>query len=210
LQIISKHHVIELLSSAFSESEMTQSILRSSKRNHFYNLFNFVFIYASQVGKIFVSEKRTNVLVYFQKSKQRFNIKSLAALSKFLLYSFSWNRIFESWKIFRNISKSREQIAKENGDRDYIYVWFLAKGEETKGYAGLHEIMNHLKDASIKNQLPIYLETTNQRAIPVYRRAGFQFVCDKVIGDHRVWFGKYDFESRLYGMPECRAKAYRF
>jgi len=197
MQYISKQQTIDILSGAFTQNRTAKATLKSEEDQHFYNLFNFVYEYAKGVGEIFVSEDKTNVMIYFQKRRLRLNFHSLFLLGRLILFSVNWHKMYQHIKVLNRISKIRKLMIQENNYNDFIHVWFLAKGHNTKGYAGLHQIMTHLKRESLEKRIPVFLETTNERLIPIYNRAGFCFYHDEKIRDQTIWFGKFNSVEQL-------------
>ena len=80
----------------------------------------------------------------------------------------------------------------KKGDRDYFYVWFLAQIKEEKGLTELVEAKNYILSKAIEFNLPIYIETTEERLLLMYRRIGFVFY-DTYLNSKtglKVWFGR--------------------
>jgi len=181
-----------MLVDSFSKNERMRSILRSTHRLHLSYFFNYVYVLASQVGKIFICSKQSTAMIYFSKSQKRHDFYSLIAFIKMLLFSISWSHINQTLQTNKTISNIRNRAAQSNNDSDYIYVWFLAGFRKSKGISGLREVMTHLKKLNLKKRLPIYIETTVPRMVAIYQRAGFKFYQKKKIGNQIVWFAKYN------------------
>lgn len=192
VQTNQKQLVINMLIRSFQTSDRILSLSRSSHRKHLETFFNYTYVFARQIGHVFVSPSKNNVILYFQKSKKQHTILSLIALLRLILFGISWRKMLQIIKTQKTINSIRNTAAKTMGDSDYIYIWFLARGEKAGGFLELLEPMKHLKIQSKKLKLPLYLETTVPRMVPIYQKAGYQFYNSTTINDLTIWFGKND------------------
>ena len=80
-------------------------------------------------------------------------------------------------------------------DKDFIYVWFYGVIEEGKGRGAAKELKNILFNKAIKENLPIYLETTERINRLVYERYGFEVyhTWKKEEDDITIWFMRKSF-----------------
>lgn len=183
--------IIDMLVNSFSKNERIASILRSSQPKHLRKLFNYVYRIVDHIGEVYISPQASNVILYFQNSKKSQSLQSLVALLQLLL-SINWKKIKATLYINKSIKSIRERAAKASNIQDYIYIWFLASADKSGGYAGLLHIKNHIREISQKSRLPIFIETTVPRMVPIYQKAGFMFYETKKVGTLNVWFAKYD------------------
>lgn len=194
--VIQKRQVVEMLMTSFAGNVRMLSMLRSSHQKHLNIFFDYIYVFVDQIGQIFISGKKSTVLLYFQKSKQKHNAKTYSALLRLFFFSISWKNILQTLTVNRAIAQTRTCEAMASGDRDYLYVWFLAGRDHSAGYRGLYEAMKHLKKVSLEAQLSVYIETTVPRMLPIYRRAGFRFYKEAVCGNQLVWFAKYQNDEK--------------
>jgi len=191
VQTIQKQQVISMLKSSFAQSDRIRSMLRSSNEKHLQIFFDYIYVLVEQVGSIFVSDNQSTVLLYFQKSQQLHNWKTIKAVLRVLLLSLSWKKLKQTITINKAVKRVRRAAVERADEKDYLYVWFLAGREMKSNYAGLYEAMEHLKIESLFSNLPIYIETTVPRMLAIYKRAGFKFYAEENYGDQIIWFGKY-------------------
>jgi len=170
VQAIQKNQVLDLLTTSFADNKRMLALLRSTHHKHLQIFFSYIYTLVEQCGEIFISTKASTVLLYFQHSKQRHSFKSILALSRFLLFSFSWKNLGKTRRINKVIKQTRNAYAASFGDEDFLYVWFVE---------------------SLFSSLPIYIETTVPRMVAIYERAGFSFYAKEKCGNQIVWFGKY-------------------
>lgn len=193
--LIQKTGIIDILISSFSHNERILSMLGPSKERALYWFFNYVYEVVQSVGDFFVTKCGSNVILYYQNSRKKHNLKSTLALFRLVLNS----NIYKLWATMsfnKQVGKIRNQEARSNSESDFIYVWFLAGNNSSEGYVGLTDIKEYISNLSTTARLSIYMETTIPRMLPIYRRAGFEFYNKEVINNTTIWFGKYNYNGK--------------
>ncbi len=186
-----KKMVIDMLIQSFAHNDRISTMLKSRHPRHLKAFFEYIYELIERRGRFFLSDNYSTLLLYYQKSQQKPSIGKTLANLKLLIHHLSWNRLWQTVRLSNRIKTIREAEAQKIGDQDYIYVWFLAGKENKHNYAGLYESMEHLKVESIMQGLPIYIETTVPRMVPIYERAGFKCYKQAGLGGQQIWFLKY-------------------
>ena len=135
----------------------------------------YIYFMVKKFGGIFISKNKSTYLLYYRKSERYSTFRDHL---HYLYMAFFVIGIRRLPKIFRREKRNqliRSKEIKKNKDQDYLYVWLFAQRKEEKSIEGLLEAKNHIIQESITMNLPIYMETSNQRLVPMYKRAGFHF-----------------------------------
>ena len=189
--------IIESLGNAFQHTDRMRTLI-NKKGTAFKSGVNvvvsYIYFMVKKMGGIFISNNKATYLLYYQNSQHYSSVRDFL---HYIYMAFSVVGIQRLWKNFTREKTNKairfEQIQKNN-HQDYLYVWMLAQRKEEKSIAGLLEAKQHIIDEASKLNLPIYMETTDQRLVPLYERAGFRFYQsrkDETTG-LTFWFGIFE------------------
>lgn len=186
---------IERISNAFLSNARMQAL--SSKQGKLLKrdvrkIIRYAYDAVKKCNGIIHDKAGHSFLLYYQ--KRRFYL-SPRDMWRYALIAWSVvgiQRIWPNWRREQIIRKIREQAQRRFMDRDYLYVWFLAQ-QGTTDLTGLVTIKKRLIAVSQRRRLPIYMETTEERLVQIYRRIGFQFYqqLDEKSTHLKIWFGRY-------------------
>lgn len=187
---------INELSVAFQDNNRMRVLIGEKCQNYSRSIrmvISYCFFMVKKLGGIFTSKDKSTFLLFYRKSKYYSSIKDYL---HYLYLAFFVVRIHRLVRIFKReklIRKIRALQMRKRGDVDYLYVWFLAQSKSYKKIDGLVEAKNYILYNSKKLNLPIYIETTEQRLVRIYERIGFRFYdCLEEPRTHlKVWFGRY-------------------
>lgn len=192
----SDHQVIAALCSAFyNNSRMHMLIGRvNTFPQRLETVIRYCFYLTKKIGGIVTSQCRNTHLIYYQKSKM---YHSIGDTIRYLLVAFFAIRPTRVWSVFKReqrVKTIRNNEIKRMNERDYLYVWFLAQRKNYNRIDGLVEVKNHLIKVAKQLKLPIYMETTEKRLLPMYERTGFKFYTSMQLTEKGtiLWFGRYD------------------
>lgn len=196
VKITSDYQIIETLCSAFKDNRRMQLLIGrvNTFPQRLQTIVTYCFYLAKKIGGIVSSTCRNTHLVYYQKSKM---YHSIGDSLRYLLVALFAIRLTRLWTVFKREQRvksiRKREISKQN-ERDYLYVWFLAQKKNYKRLDGLVEVKNHLIAEAKMLMLPIYMETTEHRLLPLYERVGFQFYHSLQLSENgmTIWFGRYD------------------
>ncbi|MGB0839926.1 MAG: hypothetical protein ACPGXL_07290 [Chitinophagales bacterium] len=188
--------IINLLATAFQNNER-MSVLLGKSRDDFFKKVTHVISYSyfmvKKIGGIFISKDRNTYLLYYRKSQFYFSLKDCF---NYLYLAFGTIGIKRLKKVYlreKNVKNTRQKEIQKRGDKDYLYVWFLAQRKEHQGLKGLVEAKRFIIQRAKTLDLPIYMETTEKRLVRLYERMGFKFYETQIEEESGlcVWFGRY-------------------
>jgi len=188
--------IIKRTSKAYLQTQRMQT-LTGKKGNDLYTAIEIIVSYpyfmVKKMGGIFISKNNATLMLYYQKSKYYSSFRDYLHYLYLAFFAIGILRLKKNYLREKKNKSIRNHQIKKKGDSDYLYVWMLAQKEEEKSNVGLLEAKNHILQKSITLNLPIYMETTEERLIPLYKRAGFHFYNSRKdeISGLTFWFGRF-------------------
>ncbi len=187
--------VIDHLCEAFQNNKRTRALI--GNRNIVFQeglraILAYCYFMVKKLNGIFISSNRSTYLLYYKKSNFYSTFSDRLHYLYMALFVIGIRRLPKVYRREKLIRKIRQKAIHQNGDSDYWYVWFLAQNKNEKSIKGLVEAKKHIQQLIQKSDLPIYMETTEERLLTMYQRVGFQFYDfkkDEKI-DLKIWFGR--------------------
>jgi hypothetical protein len=165
-----KAAVVSLLSHAFEGNKSVNYIVRQDNKRsaRLRALMEYSFLTCLDFGKVFLSEDgRCCALVLFPDRKRT----SFRPLWRDIKLIFSVTGVCSVFKVLRRESLIKKQYPA--GLKMY-YIWFIGCDPAFQGRGlGTTMLCLLLSDAQRMNR-PVYLETSTERNIPWYQRAGLE------------------------------------
>jgi len=164
-----KDLIVKILTSAFLENKSVNYIIRQDKfrEKRIKALMEYSFDSCDLFGEIYLSEDRKACALVSFPDRKKIGLKSILLDMKLILRSTG----------VANISKvlTREKLISKNypGSRIY-YLWFIgvAPENQNRGF-GKKLLAEIIADASRVSRT-IYLETSTEKNLPWYEKAGFE------------------------------------
>lgn len=188
--------IIQFLSEAFQNNKRMR-ILLGRKGNSFSHkiqiIISFCYFMVKKWGGIFYSKNQSTFLLFYRNSEHYFSLKNRIHYLYLAFFVIGIHRLPSIIRREKWIRKTRQLQLSKTSDNDFIYVWFLGQRKDYKKIDGLLEAKNYILQQARILQLPIYMETTDERLLIMYRRAGFKFydcLKDEETG-MKIWFGRY-------------------
>lgn len=186
--------IINLLVDAFQDNQRIQSILRIPNRKNLSAFFSYCYHYTKEVGHIYYSKEGNTAILYIQNSKKKALYFFHMWMMKLIVFSFNWSKLISTMRTNRVVNKIRANAAKQFGEHDFLYVWFMGgknhNANNLSGMKGMLKVKDKILLESKKRNLPIYIETTIDRMVPIYESHGFKFYHKETIGDITIHFAK--------------------
>ncbi len=188
--------IIKILCSAFEGNQRIQSLVKKDTQDFkqaLNILISYCYFMVKKVGGISTSSDNDACLLYYINSKKYMNLRDYLHYAYLAIKVIGFTRLKKVYQREKFIKSIRKKDQIKNSYSDHIYVWFLAQKKSNKDIKGLIELKRFITKKADELQLPIYMETTDPRLVPLYERMGFQFyTChqDELAGVN-VWFGKY-------------------
>ena len=187
--------IIRAVAQAFSSNDRMKFLIgkRCEKFTHQIKVvIAFCYFMVKKLGGIFYSQDRSTFLFYYRKTEYYFSWRDIF---RYLYLAFSVIGITRIGKILRRekmVKQTRTEQINRCGDKDYLYVWFLAQTENCNQLNGLFEAKTFILKKAAELNLSIYIETTEERLLKIYERMGFQFYDYKKDeeADLEIWFAR--------------------
>lgn len=188
--------IINNLVEAFQNNDRMRVTLGNRNANFLQKInqiISYSYFMVKKIGGLFISKDQHTYLLYYTKSKFYFSLKDYFNYVYLALVTIGIKQLKTVYLREQNIKNIRQKEIEIQGDKDYLYVWYLAQKKEHKSLKGLMEAKSFIIENALKLNLPIYIETTEKRLVPIYERAGFQFYDCMIEEDTAlcVWFGRY-------------------
>lgn len=186
---------IDILCQAFASNQRMQVLIKAQGKRFSFLLrllMTYCYLIVRKLEGVFISKNQATILLYYQKSKHFFSFQDGLRYLYIAIFVIGWNRLWRVLKREKLIKKIRQAAIEKHQDQDYLYVWFLAQKKDHEGLRDLVEAKKHLFAQASRQNLPIYMETTEERLVPIYQRMGFEFYEfkeEKKTG-LIIWFGR--------------------
>lgn len=158
--------VHEILRETFAENKSVGWAVRW-RGEHIDTLLDYSLGMAERFGAFYLDASRNTAVVYLLPNQKR----------------PTWNELVASMRLLRatGLKRSLELLKRERYihdlhpiDHDYIYLWFLGVRKSAQRQGLGSKALEQLKAFSDQRGWPIYLETSTERNLDFYGRAGFE------------------------------------
>lgn len=188
--------IINNLADAFRDNDRMK-VLLGKKGNNFFkkmlHIISYSYFMVKKIGGLFMSKDQNTYLLFYTKSKFYFSLRDALNYVFIAFYAVGIKRLKKVYLREKRIKSIRQKEIKNQKDKDYLYVWFIAQKKGHQSLEGPMEAKKFLFKKAKTLHLPIYMETTEKRLVHIYERLGFKFYdCLKEQGTGlSVWFGRY-------------------
>ncbi len=135
-------------------------------------LLEFAYEITSRMGEIWMSDDENAVSFMFYWHKRKSTPYTLWLHVKLAFQVVGLKRTLEILRRERYIQHQRPQ------NEPYIYLWFTASHASLNGLKSMRDLKNGLFKKGYEENLPIYTETTVEKALVSYIRYGFRLFHD--------------------------------
>lgn len=187
--------VVALLCQAFSDNIRLRRLLDAASPQYPQKLetfFQYYYRLAARSEGVYLNPSQTTVLLFYRKKYFFRRPKDI------LIFIYLLSKVFDVTKASsliyqeRLISRIRRAHIRQQGDIDFLYIWFLAQKPDYKGISGLVEAKTYIISQAKRLQIPMYLEATSPTMVKVYQRMGVHFYHTHVFpGAFTIWFGRF-------------------
>jgi len=186
--------IIDHISEAFEDNDRMKALIgkEGNIKKYIRSVISFSYHVVKKNEGIFSSKNESTYLLYYRQNEHYFSFRNLMDYLYLAFFVVGFRRIPSVIKREKQIKKTRQLQIQKSGDNDFLYVWFLAQKKDHNGLMGLVEAKNFILQKGKELNLPIYMETTDERLLKMYQRAGFEFynsITDDISG-MKVWFGR--------------------
>ena len=170
-------HKEKILDAFFSAFRDTPGILwvtgtGPKKDKKVRRLLEFAYEITSHLGEIWMSDDENAVSFLFYWHKRKPTLYTFWLHVKLAFQVVGLRRTLEILRRERYIQHQRP------AHEPYIYLWFTASQADRSGMISMTDLKNGLFKKGYEENLPIYTETTVERALTSYIRYGFRLFHD--------------------------------
>jgi len=187
-------YIIDSLAESFEGNKRMEALIGKKEKfqDGIRSVISFSYYMVKKYGGIYTSENKTTFLFYYRISEHYFSLKNILDYLYLAFFVIGIHRVPQVVRREKKIKKTRHLQIQKNDDKDFIYVWFLAQKKNCNELKGLVEAKNFILQKAKELQLPIYMETTDERLLNMYRRAGFEFYdsLEEEKTGMKIWFGR--------------------
>ena len=167
---VHKEKIIEILSACFETNKSVNWIVKQDvkRKERIRYLMDYSFEACIKTGQIYLTDNLTGVIIY-SNSDNKLPILEEA----FLTVQYIW-KVTGIDGIGRALKREQYINQYHPKDEEFIYIWFIGLKETEAGKGVGSAMLQEVIDKSNARQIPIYLETSNERNMNFYKKHGFE------------------------------------
>jgi hypothetical protein len=160
---------LSILTTAFRENPGVLWVVKKDHKiaSRVSVLCKFCLTVAKEKGGAFITHDDKGVALLIKSWKKQTPWNWLLGYVRLGQYCIGWTRALKIIKRERYIQSKRPKTK-------HLYFWMLAVKDHTYGLDTIKEIRDFVFDYSVREQLPIYAETTMKSTLNLYLRYGFE------------------------------------
>lgn len=190
------HEVVSQVAASFENNKrITQMVgsIEKSNQGAVFTLVAYAYLKVKKMGGIFTSSGNTSFIFFYRNSEFFQSWKDWMRYLYLAVFVLDWSKVQGIIKREKAVKKIRTADQKKNGFKDFLYVWFLAQARSYNSLDALMEVKRFIVGKSDYLNIPIYMETTETRLVPMYARMGFKFYDSyhETDADYTIYFAKY-------------------
>jgi len=163
-----KKKIVDILTQSFDDNKSANWAIKNDRKR--VKRMRRLMAYALEICKlqdgVCLSQNGAGAILYDYPKSSRYTFSRLIADIQFIAAVIGPERLFK-------VLKRETYIKKFHPKRDYIYLWFLGVDAERQGQGIGSKLLKELTLRADKNRLPIVLETSNPKNLPLYNKFGF-------------------------------------
>ncbi|MCU4176216.1 GNAT family N-acetyltransferase [Carboxylicivirga sp. N1Y90] len=154
--------IINILTEAFENNKSVNYVVKGKKGR--IALMNYAFEVCHRWGKVYISDNEKAVALVLLPHLKKLSLYAIYLDIVLAIKGIGISRITK-------VLKRENQIKKHHPNTPFVYFWFMAVDKNHQGLG----LGSHLLSEKIKahSDLPLYLETSTLRNLPLYERMGF-------------------------------------
>ena len=183
-----KSLIVDILTKSFDTNKsVNYVIIQDNKRERrIHKLMDYSFELCWMFGEIYLTPDKKGVVLILLPHKKK---TTLYGIWQDLTLAFCSVGITRAFKVL-----DRESKIKKYHPKEFMYLWYIGviPQEQSKGIGSslLQEIIN----LGNQRNLPVYLETSTERNLPLYKRFNFK-IYQELIFDYTLYLFKKEPDS---------------
>jgi len=164
-----KNLIVDILSESFKNNKSVNYMAKDgqNKFERIRYLMDYSFEVCYQFGEVYISDDRTAAALVLYPEKKKTNFSSILLDVKLILNCIGVSNIAKAVKRESSIKKIQPEIPM-------YYIWFIGVHPDYQGNGTGSQLMGELIKESVKQQKPIFLETSTLSNLPWYKKFGFE------------------------------------
>ena len=159
--------VTNILAESFKNDPQVNWFLEESRnRNKLNILIDYVFEETIRKGEIYISEDNMATALWNSEKKEIFSFTYILRNLSFLFRIGMKSTI----RILKMDKLTYSQYPK---NKSYFHLYLIGVLPEAQGKGLASSLLNPILTEKRENEIPVYLETANQKNVEIYKRKGF-------------------------------------
>ncbi len=189
--------MINTLTSCFKDNARMKKLIDKSGRafiSCLEQLLSYIILSIKENGYVYKTSNKKSFILYYRQSEFYLRWKDKLRYAFIAFNVIGLNRLKKVYASEQKIKSIRTKHQLLNAHHDFLYVWFLAQDRSYNSIDSLVEIKRYIMDKADFLNIPIYIETTEERLVPLYARMGFSFY-DSFQDEEKnltIYFAKYE------------------
>jgi ribosomal protein S18 acetylase RimI-like enzyme len=183
---IHKDRVLELLAECIDKNKSVNWIVKqdAKRKERIRHLLNYSFEICIAAEQIFLTEDQNGVIICSMSDDKLPFLEEAWHTARFLINVTGINGIGKA------LRRERYVTSFHPTDHEFIYIWFLAVDKSMQGTGVGTAMLAELITTSNQANLPIYLETSEERNVKFYQKHGFEIyhVSDEAMFGFKLYF----------------------
>jgi ribosomal protein S18 acetylase RimI-like enzyme len=164
-----KQRIIEILTDAFDDNKSVNYVVKQDSRRveRIRGLMDYSFNLCNAFGEVWMSDDQEACALILFPDQKRTSLQTLLWDLKLALSVIGLSRVQAVLK--------REALIKSNHPKHPIsYLWFIGVSPKKQNKGIGSSLMREVIDQCGRKNRPIYLETSMDKNLPFYKKAGFE------------------------------------
>ncbi|MFM2361531.1 MAG: hypothetical protein RLZZ316_433 [Bacteroidota bacterium] len=160
-----KKKVLEILLPAFRHNRSIVYIAGAAD-SRILALLSYCYDCCDEFGKIYLDEKSGAAALLLLPHQKSNSVKAILRDFKFVIKILSWGRI-------KRVIKREKDLKKLYPEKAFYHLWYVGVLPAMQQNGSGTRLLNQIIKEAQSNQLPVYLETSEQRNFKWYELNGF-------------------------------------
>ncbi|MGI8637163.1 MAG: GNAT family N-acetyltransferase [Segetibacter sp.] len=167
---IHKERIIELLAECLDDNKSVNWIVKqdSQRKERIRHLIDYSFDACIDSDQIRLTDDQNGVIICSLSDDKLPFLEEAYLTARFVFQVTGIDGVGKALRREEYIKSFHPQ------DYEYIYLWFIAVDKSAQGTGIGSKMIKEIIDESEKENIPIYLETSDERTLQFYLKHGFQ------------------------------------
>jgi GNAT superfamily N-acetyltransferase len=183
---IHKERIIELLSECVETNKSVNWIVKqdAKKQERIRHLMDYSFDACIDLEEIYLTPDQNGVIICTMSDDKLPFLEEAYLTARFVLKVTGIDGVGKALRREEYVNSFHPH------DHEFIYIWFIAVDKTMQGKGIGAKMMQEIIDKSNRENVPIYVETSEERNLKFYQKHGFEVyhVSDEEIFGFKLYF----------------------